>query len=283
MRQRRIAILIDGAFFLKRLPRLVAPEYCDSPKAVADTVRRMCRKHVLRFLPPDQSRQQNDHWRQYLYRIFFYDALPYEGKKHHPLLNRTIDFAKSDVHRFRTELFTALRKERNVALRLGKVVEERDWSLPDFQAKRLLATQAWMTGIDFNASGTALQLTADQALEAGRLQRLWRDVQPNHLRPGFRQKGVDMRIGLDIASITLKQQADTIILIAGDSDFVPAAKLARREGVEFILDPLWQKVNDDLFEHIDGLRSTLPRPSANRPPDQGPGATDPNSDPEEKE
>ncbi|MCB1946992.1 MAG: NYN domain-containing protein [Thauera sp.] len=73
-----------------------------------------------------------------------------------------------------------------------------------------------------------------------------------------------MRIGLDIASLTLKKQADTIILVAGDSDFVPAAKLARREGMEFILDPLWQQVNEDLFEHIDGLQSGLKRP-ASRP------------------
>lgn len=189
MRQRRIAILVDGAFFLKRIHRLVAPQYCDTPKAVADTMRNMCRKHVLRFLPPDQSRQQNDHWRQYLYRIFFYDALPYEGKKHHPLLNKTIDFAKSDVHRFRTELFNALRKERNVALRLGKVVEERDWSLPDFQAKRLLATKAWMTSIDFSATDPGLTMTPDQYAEARRLQRLWQEVQPNHLRSGFRQNG----------------------------------------------------------------------------------------------
>ncbi|MCY3544387.1 MAG: NYN domain-containing protein [Chloroflexi bacterium] len=34
-----------------------------------------------------------------------------------------------------------------------------------------------------------------------------------------------MRIGLDIASITLKRQADTIVLVSGDSDFVPAAKI----------------------------------------------------------
>lgn len=74
---------------------------------------------------------------------------------------------------------------------------------------------------------------------------------------GLRQKGVDMRIGLDITSITLKKQADTIILVTGDSDFVPAAKLARREGVEFILDPMWQSIGDDLFEHIDGLVSVL--------------------------
>ena len=73
--------------------------------------------------------------------------------------------------------------------------------------------------------------------------------------PGFRQKAVDMRIGIDIASLTLKKQADTIILVSADSDFVPAAKLARREGVEVILDPLWNPVHSDLHEHIDGLRS----------------------------
>lgn len=65
-----------------------------------------------------------------------------------------------------------------------------------------------------------------------------------------------MKIGVDIASLTLKQQVDTIILIAGDGDFVPAAKLARREGIDFILDPMYQRIQPDLFEHIDGLHST---------------------------
>lgn len=78
--------------------------------------------------------------------------------------------------------------------------------------------------------------------------------------PALRQKGVDMRIGLDIASLTLKGQADTIILVSGDADFVPAAKLARREGVRFVLDPLWQEIPADLNEHIDGLASGFPRP-----------------------
>jgi hypothetical protein len=47
---------------------------------------------------------------------------------------------------------------------------------------------------------------------------------------------------------------------AGDADFVPAAKLARREGVDFILDPMWARIPEDLHEHIDGLRATSPRP-----------------------
>lgn len=75
-----------------------------------------------------------------------------------------------------------------------------------------------------------------------------------------RKKGVDMRIGLDIAALALKKQADTLVLVAGDSDFIPAAKLARREGIDFILDPLWQQINADLFEHIDGLYSGFSKP-----------------------
>ena len=39
-----------------------------------------------------------------------------------------------------------------------------------------------------------------------------------------------MRVGLDIASLTLKKQVEVIVLVTGDSDFVPAMKFARREG-----------------------------------------------------
>jgi len=46
-----------------------------------------------------------------------------------------------------------------------------------------------------------------------------------------------------------------IVLISGDSDFVSAAKLARREGIDFVLDPLGATIKEDLFEHIDGLRT----------------------------
>ena len=72
------------------------------------------------------------------------------------------------------------------------------------------------------------------------------------------QKGVDMSIGIDIASLAFKKQVDQIILISGDSDFVPAAKQARREGIDFILDPMRSQIKEDLFEHIDGLRTKAP-------------------------
>ena len=38
------------------------------------------------------------------------------------------------------------------------------------------------------------------------------------------QKGVDIRIGLDIARIAVKHIVDIIVLVTGDSDFVPVMK-----------------------------------------------------------
>lgn len=64
-----------------------------------------------------------------------------------------------------------------------------------------------------------------------------------------------MRIGVDISSLAFKRQVNQIILISGDSDFVPAAKQARREGIDFILDPMGAPIKSDLFEHIDGIRT----------------------------
>ena len=68
-----------------------------------------------------------------------------------------------------------------------------------------------------------------------------------------------MRIGIDIASVAYKHQATTIVLISGDSDFVPAAKLARREGIDFILDPMHATIKPDLHEHIDGKKTVFPK------------------------
>ena len=81
------------------------------------------------------------------------------------------------------------------------------------------------------------------------------DIQEDDFSLSMIQKGVDMKIGLDIASLSYKKLVDQIVLISVDSDFVPAAKLARLEGIDFILDPMGHPINDALQEHIDGLRS----------------------------
>ena len=227
----KAAILIDGGYFLKRLPS-VRPDIDDSnPDDVVRAIRQLVNGHL---------RQLNDIYkvpnqRQLLYRCFYYDAVPYAERGHTAISKRSIDYAYSDAANFRNELFDALRSRPNFALRLGRVekISGSSWTLKPSSQKRLL-------------SG-ALKVS---------------DLTDADFTPNLYQKGVDMRIGIDIASITLKKQADTIILVSGDSDFAPAARLARREGVTFILDPLWWGVLPDLHEHIDGLRSGFRNPNS---------------------
>jgi uncharacterized LabA/DUF88 family protein len=67
-----------------------------------------------------------------------------------------------------------------------------------------------------------------------------------------RQKQVDMKVGMDVAHVCIKGLVSKIILVAGDSDFAPAAKLARVEGVQVFLDSMGHKnVRDEFLNHVD--------------------------------
>jgi uncharacterized LabA/DUF88 family protein len=50
--------------------------------------------------------------------------------------------------------------------------------------------------------------------------------------PIFEQKGVDMRIGLDIATFAERQSLERILLVSADTDMIPAMKQARKSGIE---------------------------------------------------
>jgi uncharacterized LabA/DUF88 family protein len=173
-------------------------------------------------------RRQN---RRELYRIFFYDCPPLEKKLHNPVSKRAVDFAKSDEALFRLSLHQRLLSKRKLALRLGHLSTDTPWTIKPRVIADLLSGKTTMDA-----------LGSDDVM------------------PAVRQKGVDMRIGVDVASLAFKKQVDQIVLIAGDADFVPAAKLARREGIDFVLDPMWRSIPQSLMEHIDGLRSTCPKP-----------------------
>ena len=187
----KAAILIDGGYFLKRLPVVRRDVDSTSAEAAAGAVEQLIRGHLNQL----NDIQKASNPLSLLYRSFYYDARPYDKKAHTPITNRPIDYARSPQALFRKGFFDALRGRPNLAVRLGEVRKDidRSWILKAQPQTNLL-----------NGRLTANELT--------------------------------------------------------DADFVPAAKLARREGVQFILDPLWQNVSPDLFEHIDGLRSGFPRP-----------------------
>jgi len=60
---------------------------------------------------------------------------------------------------------------------------------------------------------------------------------PNKWKPDLKQKGVDMKIGLDMALMATKKIVDKIVLIAGDSDFISPIKFVRREGIQVYASP----------------------------------------------
>lgn len=201
------------------------------PKQVAKDLQWMCRQHLERLyrMPGD------------LYRIFFYDCPPLEKKVHNPVTNRALDFSKTATAIWRRDFHTELKKTRKVALRLGYLNDRSGaWALKGDNLKKLLK--------------------GDVAVQ---------DLKEDDVRYDAKQKGVDMRIGLDIASLAFKRQVDQIVLVAGDSDFVPAAKLARREGIDFILDPMWAPIRHDLHEYIDGLQSVFRQGNADQPQADG--------------
>ena len=257
---RRIAVFIDGGFFLKRLPRLGIPShYHDTPEAVARTAYELCKRHVLRLV--GNNFRGDGRWLQFAYRFFYYDAWPYDGTAHNPLTNQLVKYSETQEAGFRRELFEHLRAKRKFAIRLGHVQKVGGWRLADHRKfKRLLQTVQFANLLKkLAAQGeiSTMDLSETERKFLANLADAWQSLDETDVRLELRQKGVDMRLGMDIASIVLKKQANTLVLVTGDSDFVPAAKLARREGAEVILDPMRQDIRPALHEHIDGLCSVL--------------------------
>lgn len=211
----RTAILVDGGFYRKRAHYLWG---AISAEDRANELNTYCLYHA------NEKKSGEEH---HLYRIFYYDCEPIGRKSvYHPLTKKNVDLDKTDTYTWSVEFLEQLKRRRKFALRLGHLSDQVYYNLKPSVTKELCAGKR-----------TVESLTESDFLFSAQ------------------QKGVDMKIGVDIASLAYKKQVDQIVLIAGDSDFVPAAKLARREGIDFVLDPMGSNVRDDLFEHIDGLQS----------------------------
>jgi uncharacterized LabA/DUF88 family protein len=166
-----------------------------------------------------------------LYRIFYYDCPPIDKKAQNPVTKRPIDFSKTSRAIYMNKFIEELKKKRKIALRLGHLSDFGEWLIRPRLTKDIINGKIDPTKLNEN----------DVSYE-------------------MKQKGVDMKIGVDIATLALKKLVGKIILVAGDADFVPASKLARREGIDFVLDPMWNHIHPDLNEHIDGLDSKCPKP-----------------------
>lgn len=71
-------------------------------------------------------------------------------------------------------------------------------------------------------------------------------------KPDFEQKGVDMRIGLDMANFSALKTVERLILITGDTDCIPAMKHARINGLQVALVTFPNhKIAPELLWHSD--------------------------------
>ena len=219
MAQRTVAIFVDAGFFTRIFTKSADPGMIAEPEKLAKAMWHYWIKHV--------DRRNGEE----LYRIFFYDCPPLSHKAHHPITNRLIDFSKSDITNYKNKLHGALLHQPYVACRMGHLSSsDNEWGFI-----RQDATHSFKKLIKGDVDP--------------------KNIDPDNISLRPRQKGVDMKLGIDIASVVLKKLANKIVLISGDSDFVPAAKLARVEGAHFILDAMGRTVKGALAEHIDGLKS----------------------------
>lgn len=194
----KAAILVDGGFYRKVALKALKKETAEEDAKMLITY---CMRHLK-----EKIRGETTHYN--LYRIFYYDCPPLATSVYDPLSKKVLNMKKHPQYIWMNKFLNELKKKRKVALRLGRLSEnETNYTLKYETVKKLLNNS----------------LTIDQ-------------LQGNDFYLTSKQKGVDMKIGIDIASLSYKKQVDKIILIAGDSDFVPAAKLARREGIDFVLD-----------------------------------------------
>jgi uncharacterized LabA/DUF88 family protein len=155
-----------------------------------------------------------------LLRNYFYHATPARDVLTNPLDGSKMDLAATPIHAQHLSLLDRLEMKPNFSVRLGETM-----------------THEWRLG--------------SSAMKS--LSKASRPIQANDLVPNIMQKGVDLRIGLDIARLALRDMVRIIVVFTGDSDLVPAFKFARREGIKIYLNTLGHGVRRELKAHADIL------------------------------
>ncbi|ARR02678.1 LabA/NYN domain protein [Campylobacter vicugnae] len=219
---KKTAVLVDLSFFIERY---------NTHKSIKTMEAKELAKRLKAYVWETLRRNED-----YLYRVYIYDCEPLDKNVPMPPIERTDkskNLSKTTTYKFRSELLNHLRKQPYFAVRLGEIDENSfQWKFRDYDKfKKILRKE-----IDI------CELTnEDFVLD-------------------IKQKGVDMKIGLDIATLANKHQAEKIILITADSDFIPAVKHARKEGIIVQLDPMRvpeTQIKKGLLEHIDILSSVF--------------------------
>ena len=156
-------------------------------------------------------KKSGDDCKDVLMRVYYYDCKPYGGKEKNPN-DEEIDFSTTKFYQAREKALRALAQKERFAVRLGE--------------------------LSFDGWDTVVKKTGGENTEYEYV-------------PKLKQKGVDMKVGLDMALMALKRTADKVVLVAGDSDFIAPMKFVRKEGMQVYLYSMGHRVKSQLTEHCD--------------------------------
>jgi hypothetical protein len=172
-----------------------------------------------------------------IHRVLYYDCPPYDGPGHnkrHPIEPTRTPNSPGQRNFWNSVLHT-LKGKPYFAVRLGELSFD-GWTLTERALSDVLSCRRAPVADDF--------------------------------APVLRQKGVDLRIGIDVAFMAKDKLVDRIVVVSGDADMIPAMKAARREGVQVVLATLGHRVKASLKEHADLYRDVdVPAVIANLYPD----------------
>lgn len=160
------AILVDGGFYRKRAKFLWGQK---SAEQRAKELYSYCKAHIEDY-PKDKPNEQ-----RYLYRVLYYDCMPIKKSLYHPLEKKNIDYGRSDTYLWMEIFLEQLKTKRKFALRLGELSDS-------------------YAGIGLNPEAT--KKLCSGKISVDNLSERDLSFSLGH------QKGVDMKIGLDIASLS---------------------------------------------------------------------------------
>lgn len=154
-----------------------------------------------------------------LLRVYYYDAPPLSKEVKNPLDGTKTDYSKLPGYKAGKKYLESLCSYPDFAVRQG-VLQQHNWVLKDFS----------------KASGGTMSVTATD------------------IKPEIKQKGVDLRIGLDVATMAIRGTVDTIVMVTGDTDLMPALKLARKEGLRVYMVQVGSaNLHPELICHSDNI------------------------------
>jgi uncharacterized LabA/DUF88 family protein len=160
-----------------------------------------------------------------LLRTYFYDAPPSLASLPFPISGDAYHLAQTERAKHAQSLYDQLELRPGFALRMGETrLTPQGWVLKPKSVQQLIKEPRALEDRDF--------------------------------RLDINQKGVDIRIGLDMARLALREMVRAVVVVTADSDFVPAFKFVRREGVKVMLCTLGHKgARRELKAHADFVLS----------------------------